>query len=248
MEKAMTSTKLFARLRAEMTAYIDTHNISYEPLIVSAKPLTPDEVIGNPEHDDYPLVEGRERMMEAVIHTAHGQAYTDMYGVWEGTVKEVCRLPLTNSFRRAVFTATLNALVRLDGKCDDTVHCKDEEPVDCAENLIDFIKKEKLSPPFTLIGYQPRMADVLAHQGELRIVDKDVKHIGEERCGTIVFAPKETGKALRGAGCAFVTGSTLVNGTLPLFLELPVPTVFYGVTIAGAAHVLGLKRFCPCGR
>jgi hypothetical protein len=59
--------------------------------------------------------------------------------------------------------------------------------------------------------------------------------------------PSRTDEALDGAGCAFVTGSTLVNGTVGRFLDLPIPAVFYGVTVAGAAKVLDLKRYCPAG-
>ena len=51
-------------------------------------------------------------------------------------------------------------------------------------------------------------------------------------------------EAIRTTGCAFVTGSPVVTGTVVPFLDLPVPTVFYGVTISAAAEVLGLRRFC----
>jgi uncharacterized protein (DUF4213/DUF364 family) len=44
-----------------------------------------------------------------------------------------------------------------------------------------------------------------------------------------------------------VTGTTLVNATINRFLNQKAQTVFYGVTIAGAAKLLGLRRFCPCG-
>ena len=40
-----------------------------------------------------------------------------------------------------------------------------------------------------------------------------------------------------------VTGTTLVNGTLPIFLGAK-PIVFYGTTIAGAAYLMGWERFC----
>jgi hypothetical protein len=46
---------------------------------------------------------------------------------------------------------------------------------------------------------------------------------------------------------AFITGTTLVNDTIHPFLKLQVPTVFYGVTIAAAAKIMGLKRYCASG-
>lgn len=242
------ATALFARLRAEMSRISDERGLRLESLTVAAEPLTPDEVIGNPEHDDYPLVQGRERMMEARISGVRGQAYTDMYGTWSGTVREACALPLINSFRRAIFVATLNALARIEGLCEDTCHCQGDDLTACAEDLHAFIAEKKLSPPFVLIGYQPRFAEVLSQLGDTRIVDADPGHIGEERAGVRVCGPEETEEALHAAGCVFVTGSTLVNATLPTFLHLPIPTFYYGVTIAGAAAILGLPRFCPRGR
>jgi hypothetical protein len=216
-----------------------------ETVRVRARPLTTEEVIGDPEHEDYPLVTGREKMMEASVRGSRGQAFTDMYGHWEGTLRKICGMEPANNYRRAILVATLNAVMRAAGDIEDTVHCKDAGPVECAEQLKSFVAAEALRPPFVLIGYQPRSAENLAQLGELRIVDGDPQHIGEERAGTTVMDPDQTGEALNGAESAFVTGSTLVNGTIQRFLDLDIPTVFYGVTIAGAAQLLNLKRYCP---
>lgn len=219
-----------------------------DTIIVAAKPLSSDEAIGNPEHDDYPLLKGRERMMEAVVRGARGQAFTDMCGRWEGRLKDVLDLPLINNFRRAIFVATLNATMRYAHELEDTLHCKDDGPVECGKQLRAFVLQACLEPPFALVGYQPRLAETLASLGQLRIVDMDIQHIGQERCGVVVHPSAETDEALDGCGSAFVTGTTLVNATIEQFLSLPVPTVFYGVTIAGPAKVLGLKRFCTQAR
>ncbi len=49
-----------------------------------------------------------------------------------------------------------------------------------------------------------------------------------------------------GAIQALVTGTTVVNGTLELILEVAgAKAVFYGISIAGVAELLGLERFCP---
>ena len=47
------------------------------------------------------------------------------------------------------------------------------------------------------------------------------------------------------ADLLLATGTTLVNGTLmgPWLGNKPV--IFYGTTIAGAAHLMGWERFCP---
>ena len=222
------------------------NDLADDHIMVSAKPLTSNEAIGNPEHDDYPLLVGRERMMEAHIRGNAGQAFTDMYGRWEGPMKDILTLELVNNFRRAVFVATLNASLRYAGELDDTRHCRDEGPVTCARQLNSFVKKMRLAPPYGLIGFQPRFAETLSGIGELRIVDMDLDNIGQEKYGTLIHSPEETHQALNGCKSVFVTGTTLVNDTIHPFLKLPVPTVFYGVTIAGAAKILDLNRYCAC--
>jgi hypothetical protein len=212
---------------------------------VRARPLTAEEVIGNPEHEDYPLVVGRERMMEADVRGARGHAFTDMYGHWQGELREVCAMEPVNNYRRAIVVATLNAVMRFAGAAADTVHCKDEGPVECAGDIPSYVAAEGLRAPFALIGYQPRFAESLSALGELRIADMDGRHVGQRRAGVEVLPAERADEALGGAGCAFVTGSTIVNATIHRFLELGIPTAFYGVTIAGGAKLLGLKRYCP---
>jgi hypothetical protein len=241
----MTCEDIVETLQEHIRTVGRRNNLLDETVRVSARALSPEEAIGNPEHDDYPLIVGRERMMEANVRGGRGQAFTDMYGRWEGPLREIREMRMENNFRRAILVATLNAVMRFAGEITDTVHCKDAGPVECAEELASFVASKGLKAPFALIGYQPRFAETLAEAGELRIVDMDIQHIGRMRAGVKVHAPEETDEALAGAGCVFVTGTTLVNGTIQRFMGLPVPTIFYGVTISGAAQLLGLRRFCP---
>lgn len=66
--------------------------------------------------------------MQATLHGAPGQAYTDMPGNYTGTLAEVLALPLVNNFQRAAFIASLNAVLRYLGLVNKTVHCRDKEP------------------------------------------------------------------------------------------------------------------------
>jgi len=239
----------YESIAQKMRSYLEetgrSRSLLDETIRVSARALSAEEAIGNPEHDDYPLVAGRERMMEAEVRGAKGHAFTDMYGRWEGSLRDVCRMAAVNNFRRAIIVATLNAVTRLTGDAECTIHCRDDGPVGCAGEIAPFATSEGLGPPFALIGYQPRLAEALAALGELRIVDMDAQHVGEIKAGTEVLAPERTEEALDGAACAFVTGTTIVNATIQRFLDLPIPTIFYGVTIAGGAALLGLRRYCP---
>ena len=243
----MTYEEVVAKLQGHLEAVAERHGLLDESVTVAARALSAEEAIGNPEHDDYPLIKGRERMMEAVVRGTQGQAFTDMYGNWEGLIRDVCRTEPANNFRRAILVATLNAVMRYAGEVEGTIHCRDKEPVQCAQELADYVRAEGLKPPFVLIGYQPRLAETLAGLGELRIADLDAGNIGQGCAGVTVNDPGRTPELLRGAGSAFVTGSTVVNGTIAQFLDLDIPTVFFGVTIAGPAVVLGLRRFCALG-
>ena len=51
---------------------------------------------------------------------------------------------------------------------------------------------------------------------------------------------------MRWCDLELVTGMTVVNRTIEPILEtVRGKTVFYGISIAGVARLLGLERFCP---
>jgi len=83
-----------------------------ETVVIRAKPLTPEEATRNPEGEDFSILKGTERMMQAEFSGCFGQAFTDRYGDFEGTLQDVLAMELTNNYRRATFVATLNAAMR----------------------------------------------------------------------------------------------------------------------------------------
>ncbi|GAG62316.1 unnamed protein product, partial [marine sediment metagenome] len=109
--------------------------------VVSARTLTPQEVIGKPERDDFPLLKGKEVMLQADFKGSLGQVFTDMPGNYSGTLREVFEIPLVNNFRRAIFVASINAVLRHLNYISKTVHCRDKEPGECAAHLVDYIKE-----------------------------------------------------------------------------------------------------------
>jgi len=54
----------------EMRKLISQHALENEMVSVFARPLTPEEAIGSPAHNDYPLLKGKERIMQAVFQEA----------------------------------------------------------------------------------------------------------------------------------------------------------------------------------
>lgn len=213
--------------------------------VVSARTLTPQEVIGKPERDDFPLLKGKEVMLQADFKGSLGQAFTDMPGNYNGTLQEVLAMPLDNNFKRAVFIATLNAVLRYLNYISKTVHCKDKEPGECAAHLVDYIKERFDNPRIAFIGMQPAMVEALTAQFEIRVVDLDPDNVGQKRCGVLIEDVAHTKEILSWADLILATGTTVVNDTLtPLLTEKPI--IFYGVTIAGVAYLKGYEQYCFC--
>ena len=214
-----------------------------EQITVRARTLSAEEAIGNPEDKDFPIQKGNECLMQAEFQGACGQAFTDRFGDFEGTLEEIFCMPLENNFRRAVFTASLNAVMRSLGRIDGTRHCRDEEPRECARNLVSFIRERYDVARITHAGFQPRMIEALAAEFSIRVLDLDPDNIGTEKSGITVEGPEWTEHAVDWADLLMVTGTVLVNGSIDRFLTEK-PVIFYGTTIAGAAKLMGWQRFC----
>jgi len=169
-----------------------------------------------------------------------------MFGNYRGTINEIIGMVMKSNFRRAVFVATLNAVLRHLGMVEDTVHCKDRAPQECSKILVEKIRSEFGNPKVLLVGFQPRMAETLAQEFALRITDLDDANIGTKKFGVLMQSPQEAHQNIEWCDLMVVTGSTAVNNTMQEFIEKK-PVLFYGVTVAGPAYLSGLNRFCPFG-
>jgi uncharacterized protein (DUF4213/DUF364 family) len=218
-----------------------------ERIHIRARALSTTEAIGNPEHHDFPIQKGKEKLMQATFMDAGGQAFTDMYGDYEGTLEEVLNLPMENNHQRAVFVASLNAVLRRLGRIEGSIHCRDEEPVTCGKALVLYLKGRYSGAKIAQIGFQPRMVENLAPAHPLRVLDMDPDNIGASKFGIVIEGAEHTENAVDWADLLLVTGTTLANGTLPPLLNKK-PIIFYGTTVAGAAFLMGWERFCPCSR
>lgn len=236
----------FYMMQQELRRLIDEHSWQDEVVRVGVRTLTPEEAIGNPEDRDYPLIKGKERMMEAEFMGSRGQAFTDMYGEFSGTLAEVGDMELKNNYRRAIFIATLNAVARHLAIVEKTIHCKDFEPPKCAKELVSYVRENYGQPRVVLVGLQPRMVEALAKEFELKVTDMDPENVGTRKFGIDIQGPESTADNIAWCELALVTGSTLTNDTLRTLLSEK-PTIFFGVTIAAPAYFLNLKRFCPYG-
>jgi hypothetical protein len=214
--------------------------------VVSARTLTSQEVIGRPERDDFPLLKGKEVMIQANFKGSLGQAFTDMPGNYNGTLKEIFDMSLDSNFERAIFISTLNAVLRYLNYISKTVHCKDKEPGECAAHLVDYIKERFGNPRIAFIGMQPAIVEALAIYFKIRVVDLDPNNVGQKRCGVLIEGADHTRKILSWTDVILATGTTVINNTLTsLLIEKPI--IFYGVTISGVAYLKGYEQYCFCG-
>ena len=237
---------MYQIIKKEFAKLITENGLQGEEVIIRATPLSPEQAIGNPEDRDYPLIIGVERLMQAEFRGSLGQAFTDMYGDFSGRLSDIVAMDLRNNFRRAIFTSSLNAVMRHLGLITKTIHCKNNQPRECSYELVRYIERNYGHPKVAMVGFQPRMVEALAKKFELRVTDMDQDNIGKEKFGVKIYNPKQSEGHLKWCDIALVTGTTIVNNTADQF-RISKPVIFYGITISGVAKLLGLNHFCYFG-
>ncbi len=239
-------TSVLDRIKLKARPVFEAAGLMDRRVRVEARVLSTEEAIGHPEGDDFPLQRGKERLMQAELAGALGQAYTDRYGDFEGMLGDILDMPLENNFRRAVFTAALNAALRSLGRTDRTVHCHDQGPNLCAAELAQYIRDRYGRVRIGQVGLQPAMVESLAAAFPLRVLDLDPDNVGTKKRGVLIEGADTQEDVIAWADLLLVTGTTLVNDTVGGFLR-DKPVLFYGSTIAGAADLMGWDRFCGQG-
>lgn len=243
------------RFVAELDHWCDQRGFlrsELDDLVVATRPLSAFEAIGSPERDDFPLMRGKEVLMQAVYRGSLGQAFTSAAGVFSGTLEEVLDLPLENAFERAVLVSTINAVFRNLELVEGTVHCRDAGPGDCAARLGRWLK-ELGADRVGLVGMQPAILSSLVEVvGPEKVMVSDLACAGEVRFGVEVKDGMSPEPLFKRCPLVLITGTTLVNGTIDDLLEMAdrfgCRVVFYGTSIAGAARLLGLERWCSCSQ
>ncbi len=237
--------KIFGVLTRAFHALAKEHDLWDDVVPLRCRPLKSEEAIGRPTDRDYPIITGKEAMIEASFRGTKGQAFSDEYRNSELTIKKLLsEKPRTNR-ERAEFIASMNAVYRHLDLCSDTVHCKDDEPRDCGSELADRIAE---GMKVLLVGLQPRLLEFLSKKHSVKVLDLDEDNIGRTKYGVLVSGPDAAKEGIEWCQVIVATGSTIVNGTFPEFLKTGKPVIFYGVTIAAPAKVLKLDRFCGLAR
>ena len=88
------------------------------------------------------------------------------------------------------------------------------------------------------------MIQALAGTLEVRVTDLDPDNVGRRKLGVLVENADRTQEVIDWADVVLATGTALANDTIDGLISGK-PIIFYGVTIAGAAALLGYERYCP---
>jgi hypothetical protein len=244
----MDKNFFYKKLIEEFKEVIPDTGILNDEVLVKAKVLSTVEALGNPDRKDFPLLTGKEKLMEADYKGYKGQAYTDQPGIFQGTIGSIIEKLPENNFERALLVSTINAVCAYFGITDRTIHCKDNEPELCASKLTEFIKEKFGNPRIALVGYQPSMLEKLSEVFPVRNLDLDADKIGQIKYGVKVeHGVKQKDEVLQWSDIILATGSTIANGTIINYMDTK-PVFFYGTTISGAASLMNLNRYCACAK
>ncbi|MCK9567090.1 MAG: DUF364 domain-containing protein [Methanothrix sp.] len=224
--------------------------VNLQDELVVIRPLNAAEAIGEAGREDFPIIRGKEVLMQAVYRGAVGQAFTAASGGFRGSLGDVLEMPLDGPFERAVLIATMNAVLRYLGKIEGTVHCRDDGPGRCKASMSEWIK-EQGAKRVGLVGLQPALLEALVQAlGPERVMVSDLSAAGADRCQVRVLDGMQAEKMLESCQLFLITGSTFANRTIDDLMNAArgynSRVVFYGTTAAGVAYLLGLERWCPC--
>jgi hypothetical protein len=232
----------------------DYQELNSMEITINSRALKNEEAIGHPDRDDFPLLRGKEVLLQAEIDGSYGQAFTSDPIAYQGAVKNILELPADRPGNYALMVAALNALVCKLGLADHTIHCKDNEPEDCAKKISQEVLDKHGICNIGIIGYQPAIIENcvdLFGADRIHITDLNTNNIGALRYGVKVLdGMTDTRQLIDFADVLLITGSILANGTYNSVLEeiADKPYYFFGTTCSGLAYFNKSNRLCPLSK
>lgn len=223
-------------------------------ITINSRALKSEEAIGKPDRDDFPLLRGKEVLLQAELQGALGQAFTADPIAYHGPLQDLLTISDDRPGNQALLVASLNALLNKLGKAEHTVHCTNHEPEECATYISQYLLEKHGLCNIGIIGYQPA---ILAHcvkvfgPDRVKITDLSADVVGTMRHGVLVMDGLTDTKILTDfADILLVTGTILANGTYHEVLgEVgEKPHYFFGTTCAGLAYLNNKQRLCPYSR
>ncbi|MFC1871808.1 Rossmann-like domain-containing protein [Chloroflexota bacterium] len=241
--------------KTRFTAVIANHQLGGEAILVKVDPLTTEQAIGNPVRKDFPLLEGKEVMVEARFRGGIGHAFTSQPGEFEGTIDDVLNLGLDTDNNRAIFVSTLNAVVAHLGLTSGVGHCRDDEPEQCWVCISAKLRERFGLIKVGMVGYQPALLENLVKTfdtSRVRCSDLNPRNVGSARYGVEIWNGNSENRELaKWCDLLLVTSSTMVNNTFDSVRRDASSEgkslIVFGVSGAGISTLLELERICPFG-
>jgi uncharacterized protein (DUF4213/DUF364 family) len=249
-------TSVLEKSRNQLVEIVTKNRLLDTPVSVLVKTLTPEEAIGVPGRRDFPIILGKERVVEADVLGAKAHAFTDSPGEFVGNLKEVLTLPLTSNRERSIYVATLNAILKYLNLIENTIHCKNEDPEKCGNEIASQLLKRLGKVKVGFIGLNPAIAENLVKTfgvENVRITDLNKQNVNSSKYGVKVWdGNKMTEELIKESDVILITGTTFVNGTFDHIMHCVQNNrkdyLIYGVTGAGICKLMGLNRICPYSR
>ena len=251
-----TKTSVLENSKMQLAEIVTQNRLLDAHVSVLVKTLTPAEAIGEPGRRDFPIILGRERVVEAEVLGAKAHAFTDSPGEFVGNLKEVLNFPLTSNRERSIYVATMNATLKYLSFIDNTIHCRDEDPERCGKEIASQLLKHFGKTKIGFIGLNPAIAENLVDTfgaENVRITDLNKQNVNSFKHGVKVWDGNEmTEELIKHCDVILITGTTFVNGTFNHIMHCvqnyKKDYLTYGVTGAGLCKLLGLNRICPYSR
>lgn len=236
---------------------IKDNNLIQEKIKISARGLSSEEAIGKPKRTDFPIIYGKEVMIEAEFLGSRGQAFTDAPVQFMGSLINVLDMSLESTHNRALTVAVLNAVLKHLNIANKTIHCKNDEPEQCAKELINWIQNQiKIGDKIGLIGLQPAMLEMLIKtysSQNVLVSDLNPKNIGTKKYNVIILDGKHDNEYLIDeSNFVLITGSSIINGSFNILYKYLTLNnkkfVAFGNTISGVSKLLNIPHFCYYGK
>jgi len=215
---------------------------------ISIKGLSVQQAIGKPKRQDYPIIQGKEIMIQAEFMGSIGQAFTECPVDFKGKIRDIFNLSLQDERSRAPFIASLNAIACHLKIASGTIHCKDEDPEMCGEKIVSNLKHKYTK--IGLIGLNPALLEHLSkYFSNILATDLSPDSIGAKQFGVEIKDGNVYNKLLiKNSDFVLFTGSTLCNGAFDTIMNTiknhNKDYAIFGTTSAGICALLKLNRFC----
>jgi hypothetical protein len=246
-------TSILEKSRVQLVEIVTENRLLEARVSVLVKTLTPEEAIGVPGRRDFPIILGKERVVEAEVLGARAHAFTDSPGEFVGDIKDVLHLPLISNRERSIYVAALNAILKYLNLVENTIHCKDEDPERCGKEIASQLLSRWGKVKVGFIGLNPAIAENLVETfgaENVKISDLNKQNINSSQYGVRVWDGNEmTEELIKQSDVTLLTGTTFVNGTFDHIMHCirnyKKDYMIYGVTGAGICKLLRLNRICP---